>query len=284
MATHDEIGVETVADRSDPSGKVRASAASGRVVLNFVIGTAAGLASTFLPRMMLLLSVDAELAPGRFISALNPDFLLLGSIVGLSIGVICAILTDLQANPRDVFMAALGIPALVGGALSTTSATTKLQQAEQQKVAILRTLGDQAGVSSLTQTRTFEALDDSRSSPGPSSSNPELFFSLVSPVFAQGRQAVQIQSNRFDPGIQVQRPLYVLVLKRATSQDEAVRFARELQGQVPTAQAVKTDQGFFVVDTTTGRPEAEALMDAIQLKKRQNPSLHLNPSLLKITR
>jgi hypothetical protein len=254
--------------------------ASVRVVTNFLIGTVAGLASTFLPRLMLLLSIDTELAPGRFISVLSSDFVLVACIFGLAIGLICAILeSNSLAHPKDVFMTALGIPALVGGVLTTTSATGKLQQAEQQKVEAWRTVRDQAGLSSQAQTETLEVVGAPPAAPGPSS-RLDGFFAFVSPAFAQSSsRALQVPATRFDPGIQIQRPRYVLVLKRATSQDEAMRLAKELQKDVPTAQAVKTDQGFFVVDSVTARSEGDALLDAIQLKKRQ-----LSPSLLRVPR
>ena len=82
------------------------------------------------------------------------------------------------------------------------------------------------------------------------------------------------------PGIQITRPRFVLVLRRATSQEEALRLAKELQKDVPTAQAVKTDQGFFVVDSVTPRSQADALLDALQLKSKKK----LNPSLLQVPR
>ncbi len=258
------------------------SGTGARIVTNFVIGTVAGLASTFLPRMMLLLSIDTELAPDRYIRLLSPDFVWVGLVFGLAIGVICAILeSNPQAHPKDVFMAALGIPALVSGVLTTTSATGKLQQAEQQKVAVLRSLGDQAGLSSQAQTNTFEPISGPPGVPARPSSRLDTPFAFVQSAFAQSAAARAVQQSvpRFDPGIQIQRPQYVLVLKRAVSQEEAVRFAKEIQKDLPSAQAVKTDQGFIVVDSVTPRPEADALLDAIQLKKRQ-----LSPSLLRLPR
>lgn len=84
------------------------SGTGARVVTNFVIGTVAGLASTFLPRMMLLFSIDTELAPDRYISLLSSDFVWVGSIFGLAIGVICAILeSNPQAHPKDVLLDAI---------------------------------------------------------------------------------------------------------------------------------------------------------------------------------
>ena len=55
-------------------------------------------------------------------------------------------------------MAALGIPALISGVLHTTGATNKLQKVEQEKVAILRSMGDQAGVS-IDRVNSFTPLE-----------------------------------------------------------------------------------------------------------------------------
>src|SRR5712692_3496896 len=105
-----------------------------RALANFVIGTVAGLASVFLPRMMLLLSVDTEPAPQRYITVFHQDFVWLGLVFALAIGVICVILEfGAEREPRAIFMTALGIPALLSGVLNTTSATNKLQKVEQSR-------------------------------------------------------------------------------------------------------------------------------------------------------
>lgn len=251
----------------------------GRAIGNFAIGTVAGLTSVFLPRMMLLLSVESEPAPQRYITLFAPDFVWLGLAFGLAIGIIATILEhEAGQKPREVFMAALGIPALVSGVLHTTGATNKLQKVEQEKVAILRTMIDQAGVS-VESVNSIAPLEGPGTRPdgGRSSSSRRPFLTLVDPAFAQSTTPAQ-QSPRFDPGIQIHRPSYVLLLKRASSQDEAVRLAKELQKDVPTAQAVTTNQGYFVVDSLTPRSEADALLDAIQLKSKKK----LNPALLQV--
>jgi hypothetical protein len=251
------------------------------MAITFAIGTAAGLTSVFLPRMMLLLSVDTEPAPGRYITVFQSDFVWLGLAFALAIGIICAILEfGTPREPRAIFMTALGIPALVSGVLNTTSATNKLQTAEQEKVAILRTVSDQAGISQ-ERVQTLQPLGGSPSG-GSEGARPssalDLVFVFAEPAFAQSASSVAQQPARFDPGIQVQRPSYLLILKRAASQEEAQRYAKELQKSVPTAQAVRTDQGFLVVDSLTPRREAEALFDAIQLKTKKK----LDPSLLQV--
>jgi hypothetical protein len=252
-----------------------------RTAANFVIGTIGGLASVFLPRMMLLLSIDTEPAPERYISLIPWDFVWLGLGFGIVVGAICAILQHGGAEqPKAVFMTALGIPALLSGVLNTTSATSKLQRVEHEKVAVLRAVGNQADISQ-ERVNTIQPLGASSPSPGsgsPVSSRQRFFFSFVTPAYAQSAAAPPAQARNFDPGIQIRRPSYVVALRRASSHDEAVRLARALQKDIPTAQAVKTDQGYFVVDSLTPRSEASALLDAIQLKSRRG----FNPSLLRV--
>jgi len=245
---------------------------------NLVIGTVAGLAAVFLPRMMLLLSVDTELAPDRYITMFQPDFITLGVAFAVTVGVVCAIVEfgPLQ-EPKAIFMTALGIPALLSGVLNTASATNNLQKAEQQKVAVLRGVSEESGIAH-EQVRTWEVVGTPPAGPAPGkpSSALDSRFALVTPAFAESFGVAQ--SARFDPGIQIQRPSYVLALGRANSEAEAERLARALQKDVPTAQVVRTDQGFFVVDSVTPRSEADALLRAIQLKSKKN----LNPSLLQV--
>jgi len=168
-------------------------------------------------------------------------------------------------------MAALGIPALISGVLHTTGATNKLQKVEQEKVAILRSMGDQAGVS-IDRVNSFTPLEGTGGGKpdGRPSSERGQFFALVGPAFAQSSPTSTPPPARFDAGIQIHRPSFVLLLKRANSQEEAVRLARDMQKDVPTAQAVKTEQGYFVVDSLTPRSEADALLDAIQSSRRRS--------------
>lgn len=262
-----------LASRSLRSRTVRLTAA------NFIVATVAGLASVFLPRMMLLLSVDTEPAPQRYIRVFAADFVWLGLVFALAIGVICAILEfGGGQEPRAIFMTALGIPALLSGVLNTTSATNQLQKVEQEKVAILRAVGEQTGIPQ-GRARSFEPLGSAGSGGGRPSSALDLpVFAFVAPAFAQSPTRIAPPPARFDPGIQIQRPGYVLTLGRANSHEEAVRLATKLQKDVPTAQAVKTDQGFLVVDSLSPRPAADALLDAMKLKSKRA----LNPSLLQV--
>jgi hypothetical protein len=268
----------TVVDRlmATPAGK-----GIGQVLGHFAIGAIAGFVSVFMPRMMLLLSVDTEPAPERYITLFNQDFLWLGVAFSILIGVVCAILEFGAAQePRVVFMTALGLPALISGVLNTTSATNKLERSEQERVSVLRNIGSQEGIPQ-QRPATWEPLSSTGDAPDerpPARSGS--WFLFASPAFAQSPGRGPQPAGGFDPGIQVQRPGYVVTLKRAGSEAEALRQATELQKEFPAARAVKTDQGFFVVDGLTARSESEALLTAIKLKSRKD----LAPSLLQVPR
>jgi hypothetical protein len=189
----------------------------GRAPANFVIGTVAGLSSVFLPRMMLLLSIDTEVAPDRYINLFQPDFVWLGVAFGLVIGAICAILeSEGDDKPKAIFMTALGLPALLSGVLTTTSATNKLQKAEQEKVAILRAVGAQAELPPQQRSNSFEPLGGASSGPQSREHSSDTRFAFVTSAFAQSRTSVVQPTPRFDPGIVIERPRYVLAIKRAS--------------------------------------------------------------------
>src|SRR6185503_3046523 len=74
-------------------------------------------------------------------------------------------------------------------------------------------------------------------------------------------------SDEIRYGIHVQQPRYVVVLKQAQSQDEALSEAQALRQHVPSAQAVKTDNGYFVVLGDGPRTETDAVLAAARVQK-----------------
>jgi hypothetical protein len=228
--------------------------AKGRVVLsNFVVGAFAGFLTVFLPRMMMAISVEIQPATDTFVKLFHPDFLVLGSVFGLIIGGIAAVLelgkTGEGRPPKDVFMAAFGIPALLSGVLNTTAATTGYQPLTQS-------------AASEAKTGSIDLL--------------EIILPFVKSAYAQTSTSKTDES--FDPGIRIRRPSYVLILERASSEDAAKQAAKRLQKVISSAQPVKTDQGYIVVDSLKPRTESEAVLDALRLKS----SLGQPPSLLQL--
>jgi hypothetical protein len=232
----------------------------------FLLGFFAGLVSIFLPRLMLSLSVDAQPVRGSFISFFHADFLILALIFAIFIGIIAVIFEGAEKRAsKEIFIAALGSPAILSGVLNTTSATNKLEKAEQSKASAERTLTDLLGIPQ-SSVNTATVLGTASAAQGAVSSQGGVEFSLFPAALAQSQTVAQQQSQGFDPGIRVDRPGCIVVLKAVNTEEEAKKGAEELRNRVPTAQAIKTDKGLFVVDSASPRSQSDAARDAVRLR------------------
>jgi hypothetical protein len=250
------------------------------VLVNFLVGAFAGFLTVFLPRMMMAISVETQPTMDTNVRLFHPDFLVLGSVFALVIGGIAAVLEMGKAgesrSPKDVFMAAFGIPALLSGVLTTTAATNKLEKVEQTNASVLSAVRGDNGIGKETRTG-FEPLTGSA---GPVRTGSADLFEIILPFVksAYAETPGSKPDERFDPGIRIRRSSYVIILERASSEDDAIKAATRLQRTVPTAQPVKTDQGYIVVDSLKPRSESEAVLDALRLKS----SLGRPPTLLQL--
>ena len=60
---------------------------------------------------------------------------------------------------------------------------------------------------------------------------------------------------------------YVVVLKQAASEAEALQAAQSLRKQIPTAQAVRANNNYFVVLAGAPSGETDALLAATRAKR-----------------
>ena len=268
---------EPAPEPDNPPRSPRALATPLHSTVLFLLGAFAGLVSVVLPRLMLSLSVDSQPVRGSYISFFHVDFLILALIFAVFLGIVAVIFEGSQRRPlKEIFLAALGFPAVLSGVLNTTSATNKLEKVEQAKVTAEKTLTDLLGLPQTTaDTLTILGNSPVAAHPGepPQSSAP---FSLFPSALAQSPTIAQ-QVPGFDPGIRLDRPGYVVVLKAANSEEEAKKDAAQLRSTVPTVQAIRTDKGLFVIDSASPRSSAEAARDAIRLRLLGN-----SPSLLQV--
>ena len=255
-----------------------------RFFFAFFKGLFAGFVSVFLPRMMLSLSVHSQSASGNYVELFHPDFLWLGAGFAVVIGIISLIFeASEKRSPKEAFMAALGIPALLSGVLNTTSATNKLQKAEQDKSIVIKALSDQTGIVELS-VGAFTVLGNPAVSTKSELDRVErnARLSLFPTAYAESTDKVPQNDQQFDPGIRVDRPNYLVLLKRAANREDAIKSAKAIQSVVPTAQAIQTVQGYFVIDSASPRSKSNALFDAIQLKSKLKSDKTLDPSLLQV--
>lgn len=176
-------------------------------------------------------------------------------------------------------MAALGFPAVLSGVLNTASATNKLEKVEQAKVTAEKTFTELLGIPQ-SSANTFKILggDAEDTTPEGKQSLKEGPISLFPMALAQTLTPAQQQTKGFDPGIRIDRPGYVVVLKAATSEGEAKQSAEELRVTIPTVQAIKTDKGFYVIDSASPRSQVDAARDAVRLRENKK----LSPTLLQV--
>lgn len=255
-----------------------AMAGTLRSAMLFLLGFFAGLVSVFLPRLMLSLSVDSQPVRGSYITFFHADFVILALIFAVFLGVLAVIFEGSQKRPsKEIFMAALGFPAVLSGVLNTTSATNKLEKVEQAKATAERTLTDLLKIPQSSANTVTILGTASTAAHGIEPSQGSAGFSLIPSAFAQAKTVAQQQAQGFDPGIRLDRPGYVVVLKAANTEEEAKKGAEQFRVAIPTAQAIKTDKGLFVIDSASPRSQAEAARDAVRLRSKE-----LSPSLLQV--
>lgn len=229
---------------------------------------------------MLSLSVDSQPTRGSYVSLFHGDFVLVALIFATFLGVIVVILEgSKKRTSNEIFMAALGFPAVLSGVLNTASATNKLEKVEQAKVVSEKTLTDLLGIpQSTANTMTILSGANAHTTTGSNSSQSRTPFSIFPQAFAQASAVAQEQSKGFDPGIRLDRPSYVVVIKAAGNEADAKKAAESLRATIPTVQAVKTDKGVYVIDSASPRSQADAVRDAVRLRENKT----LTPSLLQI--
>lgn len=240
---------------------------------SFVIGLFAGICAVFVPRMGGLLVAD-DLDK---ISLFPTPFLLLGVAYAAIVGVILVILYyDRKGTPRDRFMAALGIPALLAGALATSAQTGKVQQLQATAEKL-----SNAVVSAEKIRKDDKPSDLVPLAPGlqPSSSDAGFERLLgIGTAHAQIRAVggpAQQGMLQFTP-IQANEPRYAVLVGQTSSADDARKRAQELRPLYPNAQAVKSGSGFGVV--TDVKPESAAVLEAIRIKREMGVA----PQLIRV--
>jgi MFS family permease len=103
-------------------------------ILKLFIGFVAGLCAALFPRLTAALATQ-----GSNLIFFPLSYVVLALVFAMLIGVVVMILGwRVPAKPSDTFMMALGIPALLTGALNATLDTNMLQNLAQQKDRLTR--------------------------------------------------------------------------------------------------------------------------------------------------
>ena len=244
----------------------------------FAIGLLAGVAAVLLPRLLALLSKsdDAQIVFFPF------SYYMLALGVGLFVGAVMLVMEyEVPATPKETFMAALGIPAVLSGALGTASTAEtvsdlardaeRLRQAVRVEQGIVKdgaiTIIEPA-VRPVTQP---ERRADPRVGPRNDHRSDEpssLWLPLIGTVHASDlRPPPAATSDPVRFGVRVEQPKYVVVLKQAASEEQAQKEAEKLKADLPAARAVRSSRGYVVILGNAPVSETDALLAAAHAKK-----------------
>lgn len=230
-----------------------------------LIGLFAGLCAAFFPRLAALLTNSHP-----DLSILPVAYLIVGGVFALFVACATLILTyQKMASFSDTFMAALGVPAIVAGAVNTISTVNTIGQAQSENQRLADALRQETGI---RQTAPMQVT------PLEASQLHSLLegVMLINPAYAGPSIQVQ-QAAAPGWGIQREEPRYVILLEQASNREAALARARQLRTIVPDAEAVQSGSGNYFVVTNTPLRESEAVLQAYRLKTEKGLQPQLMP-------
>jgi hypothetical protein len=263
------------------SNQIRSEGQVTNTWAKFAIGAVAGLCAAVLPRFLAQLS-QSDISRITFF----PDaYLIAAGVFAVFMGAIMSIFEwKVASKPRDTFMTALGLPAVVAGALGTASGVGSINDVKREADQLRRAISQQQGIVKQGTLGTFERLE-TLAPMGPGSVPKASGKVSWTPVFLIGSayaQPVLAQTVRDQPiryGIHVDEPKYIVVLKQAQTSEEAVRAAQEFRQRLPQAQAIKSGGKYYVILGNVERNETDAVLDAARAKTMWGHS-NLQPQLV----
>ena len=164
-------------------------------------------------------------------------------------------------------MAALGIPAVLSGALGTASTAESVTDLARDADRLRQAVREERRILKEGEFTTLEPLG-APAPARPAAKDAALGIPFIASAHAKDDRPAQAGSNdaiRF--GVRVEQPKYVVVLRKAANAQQAVQYAQELRAKLPGARAVRSDKGYFVVLGNAPASETDALLAAAQAKK-----------------
>lgn len=217
-----------------------------------------------LPEDIGFLSVSGE--ADRF-SYFPIKYISVSLFFALLIGIVIMILEwGTSRRPRDIFMNALAIPALITGAINTTNIANELKDAGVEKERLIQELGKQTDIkiSSYGLISTggdTSLLEQSERTSGSSLLDLHLAYAGDRELNSASSQTlVWLEIQKEEPG-------YLIVLYESQNEGEAKERAKDLSAIVPKAQVIVKDNRYLVTDGGGARKKSDALLEAIRLKK-----------------
>jgi hypothetical protein len=243
---------------------------------SFVIGLFAGVCAVFVPRLGGLFAADDL----NRISIFPTQFLILGVAYAAIVGAVVAILYyGRTGTPGERFMAALGVPALLAGAMSTSAHTGKVQQLEATRGQLSNAAVVAAQIRKDDTPVELNLIGPVSARAAEPQAGLERLLGIGTAYAQTATAPLGAKSNenwaRWRP-IESDEPSYAVFVDRATSAEAAQKRAIQLRPKLPNAQAVKSGSGYAVIADI--KPESSAVLEAIKIQRE----LGIKPELMRV--
>ena len=233
-----------------------------RNISTFLIGLFASICAVFVPRMVAMLNGNHG-----DLQYFHSDYVLVGLGFAVVIGVITVIFEQGKSKKApDIFMTALGIPALLAGALNTGTAGNDLSALQAANRKLNESLSQKSGISIEEKAGTIVPLEVIPANTH--SSNSQTGFSLITDAKAEENKNYTENNPGFQLGIRAEQTHYMIVLGKFNNKNAAIQKAGELRAIIPKATAVQSDQDFLVIDGGEPLSKSDALLKAIELQNK----------------
>jgi hypothetical protein len=253
---------------ASPAGRDRIA----RRVGQFATGMFAGICAAFAPRLTLMIGPPASSGAVN-LDAFQTTYVVSALAFSVLIGGVVVILEwDGTRGPRDTFMAALGVPALLTGVFSTANlADEAVRQAERVK-----SISDQRILQ-----EGIPVIETPQASLEPTSGGWLPGLQLTTPVFAHEltRQA-EPPRQAAGLGVRYREPRYWVVLAEAASQRAADDRVAEIDKKYGALSVYKVGESYFVCPAGGTFPYSEAVSKAVELKQQSRGAL--SPKLVRV--
>jgi len=235
----------------------------------FAIGALAGVTAVLAPRLLALLSQNDDAAIALF----PPAYYYLAAGAGLFLGLMMLVFEHrVTAKPKETFMAALALPAVLAGAFGTGNGAGSVSELEAEVARLRQAVGQEQGIAKRGAVSTIVPLGAAAPAK-PAAKGSSLGVPFIGTAHAQALAQASSADSSIRFGIRAEQPKYIVVLQKAATESEALEAAQQLRRKLPTAQAVKADKSYFVVLGNAPAGETDALLAAARAKKAMNNQL-----------
>ena len=273
---------------ADPntSGAERDDLCIKRNLHNLFIGFAAGAIAAFFPRIFAALASAGSDAGLEFLTG---NYVILAVAFAAIIAVAVLYLEyDSGRVPRDIFIAALGVPALLSASFQGSSGANSMEMLVKENARLLDQVVTESGIQVVPKVPTTlrpiaggDLGDQSSLAP----SGLLQLFGIRSAYAACGQDGgvwrPEASDGSFSNGFvgvpALQRRAFVIIEQVAT-ESEAIQRTHALRARFPNAQAMESDGGFVVA--ALGRPLE--LSEALEVAKGIKTETGLVPTVVTV--